>query len=89
MMIKVLLYGYATGVCWSRKLARECGPVKLGRIAADGIKVKANASRHKAMSYKRMQEAQAQLQAQINALIEQVSQADAARGRSPDDDRRQ
>ena len=36
------------------KLARECGLIKLGTIAVDGTKVKASASRHKAMSYKRM-----------------------------------
>ena len=95
MMVKVLVYGYATGVFSSRKLARklhedvafrvlaagnfpahrticdfralhlkelsalfvqvvklarECGLVKLGTIAVDGTKLKANASRHKAMS---------------------------------------
>lgn len=173
MMVKVLLYGYATGVFSSRKLAkklhedvafrvlaagnfpahrtlcdfrafhleelsalfiqvvklaRECGLVKLGTIAVDGTKVKANASRHKAMSYKRMRAAEAKLKAQIDMLLERARQtdesedgeveldvpaeiarrearlevieaakarlearqreADTARGRSPDDDRR-
>ena len=37
------------------KLAGECGLVKLGIIAVDGTKLRANASRHKAMSYERMQ----------------------------------
>ncbi len=37
------------------RLAREMGLVKLGTIAVDGTKIKANASRHKAMSYARMQ----------------------------------
>ena len=99
MMVKVLVYGYATGVFSSRKIARklhedvafrvlaagnfpkhrtlsdfralhlqelaalfvqvvklagECGLVKLGVIAVDGTKLRANASKHKAMSYERM-----------------------------------
>ena len=49
------------------KLARECGLVKLGTIAVDGTKIKANASRHKAMSYERMQKAETELTAQIDA----------------------
>ena len=36
------------------RLARELGATRLGRVALDGSKVKANASRHKAMSYGRM-----------------------------------
>jgi len=99
MMVKLLVYGYVTGVFSSRKiecrlhedlafrllgasnfprhrtirdfralhlkelselfvqvvkLAREMGLVKLGTVAIDGTKLKANASRHKAMSYERM-----------------------------------
>ena len=118
MMVKVLVYGYATGVFSSRKLARklhedvafrvlaagnypahrticdfralhlaelsglfvqvvklarECGLVKLGTIAVDGTKIKANASRHKAMSYERMQKAEAELKAQIDALLARAS----------------
>ena len=173
MMVKVLVYGYATGVFSSRKiakklyedvafrvlgagnfpkhrticdfralhleefsalfvqvvkLARECGLAKLGTIAVDGTKIKANASRHKAMSYERMQRTEVELKAQIEALLarakatdeaeknepeldipaeiarrenrleviraarerleERQRQADAARGRSPDDERR-
>jgi transposase len=110
MMVKVLVYAYATGVFSSRKiarklhedvafrvlgannfpahrtirefravhlaeftelftqvvrLAREMGLVKLGTIAVDGTKIKANASRHKAMSYARMQATEAELKAQI------------------------
>ena len=110
------------------RLARECGLVKLGTIAVDGTKIKANASRHKAMSYERMQKAEAELKAQIDALLagasavdetekneaelevpaeiarredrlaviraakerleERSREADAARGRTPDDERR-
>jgi transposase len=129
MMVKVLIYGYATGVFSSRKLARklhedvafrvlaadnfpahrticdfraqnhealadlfvqvvklaqECGLVKLGTLAVDGTKVKANASRHKAMSYKRMVEKEAQLQEQIKDLLEKAKQADKAEREEPD-----
>lgn len=123
MMVKVLVYGYATGVFSSRKiarklhediafrmlaaenfpahrtirefrslhlaeftelfvqvvrLAREMGLVKLGTIAVDGTKVKANASRHKAMSYGRMQAAEVELKAQIAALLKKAANADEA-----------
>lgn len=129
MMVKVLLYGYATGVFSSRKiarklhedvafrvlgagnfpahrtirdfralhlkelgelfvqvvrLAREVGLVKLGTIAVDGTKVKANASRHKAMSYKRMLEAEAQLKAQIKALLDRANAVDEAERNEPE-----
>lgn len=129
MMVKVLVYGYATGVFSSRKiarklhedvafrvlaagnfpahrtirefralhlkelgelfvqvvrLAREMGLVKLGAIAVDGTKVKANASRHKAMSYKRMLESEAQLKAQIKALLDRANAADEAEKNEPE-----
>jgi transposase len=131
MMVKVLLYGYATGVFSSRKLAkklhedvafrvlgagnfpahrtlcdfralhleelsalfvqvvklaRECGLVKLGAIAVDGTKVKANASRHKAMSYQRMVQAEAGLKEEIGALLERARETDEAEKREPDGD---
>jgi transposase len=131
MMVKVLVYRYATGVFSSRKLARrlhedvalrvlasgnfpahrtlsdfralhlaelsalfeqvvklarECGLVKLGTIAVDGTKVKANASRHKAMSYGRMQQAEAALKQQIAALLERARAADAAEADEPEQD---
>ena len=47
------------------KLARQMGLFKLGTVAIDGTKIKANASRHKAMNYERMQQAKAELKAQI------------------------
>ena len=129
MMVKVLVYGYATGVFSSRKiakklhedvafrvlgagnfpahrtirdfrafhlkelselfvqvvrLAREMGLVKLGTIAVDGTKLKANASRHKAMSYGHMLKAEAQLKAQIDALLKRAQQADEAENNEPD-----
>jgi transposase len=131
MMVKVLLYGYATGVFSSRKLARrlyddvafrvlaagnfpahrtlsdfralhleelsalfvqvvklarECGLVKLGTIAVDGTKVKANASRHKAMSYGRMLKAEVELKEEIAALLERARATDAAEASEPDHD---
>ena len=129
MMVKVVVYGYATGVFSSRKiarklhedvafrmlgasnfpahrtirdfrafhlkelsdlfvqvvrLAREMGLVKLGTIAVDGTKVKANASRHKAMSYGHMLKAEAELKAQIDALLKRAQQADEAEKDEPE-----
>lgn len=129
MMLKVLVYGYATGVFSSRKLARklhediafrvlaagnypahrticdfrafhlkelsdlfiqvvkltrECGLVKLGTIAVDGTKIKANASRHKAMSYERMQKTELELKAQIDALLAKAKAADHTERNEPD-----
>jgi len=129
MMVKVLVYGYATGVFSSRKierrlhedlafrllgagnfprhrtirdfralhlkelselfvqvvrLAREMGLVKLGTVAIDGTKLQANASRHKAMSYERMQQAEAELKAQIDALLERARSTDAAEADEPE-----
>jgi len=129
MMVKVLVYGYATGVFSSRKiarklhedvafrvlsagnfpahrtirefralhlkelsdlfvqvvrLAREMGLVKLGTIAVDGTKLKANASRHKAMSYGHMRKAEAELKAQIDALLKRAQHADEAEKNEPE-----
>jgi transposase len=129
MMVKVLIYAYATGVFSSRKvakklhedvalrvlgagnfpkhrticdfradhlqefaalfvqvvqLARECGLVKLGTVAVDGTKIKANASRHKAMSHARMLEEQSALKAQIDALLDRAKVADAAERDEPE-----
>jgi transposase len=56
------------------RLAREMGLFKLGTIAVEGTKIKANASSHKAMSYARMQTAEAELKAQIAALLKKARQ---------------
>lgn len=122
MMIRLLLYGYATGVYSSRKIQRrtyeevafrylsgdqhpdhatiaefrkrhldalsglftqalllcaEAGLVKLGHVAIDGTKIKANASKHKAMSYKRMNETEARLKQEIDALLAGAEKIDA------------
>ena len=129
MMIKILIYGYATGTFSSRKLARklhediafrliaagnfpahrticdfrvnhleelsqlfvqvvqlakECGLLKLGTVAIDGTKVKANASKHKAMSYERMLESEAKLRAQIDELMERANCADSTERNEPE-----
>jgi transposase len=121
MMVKVLLYGYCTGIYSSRKIARQltdsvafrflaagnqpdfrtvsefrkrhgaalaglfqqglrlcrrAGLVKLGQVAVDGTKIKANASKHKAMSYRRMQEADASLTAEVAELLRRAEAAD-------------
>ena len=66
------------------RLAREMGLVKLGTIAVDGTKVKANASRHKAMSYGHMLKAEAELKAQIEALLNKARAADEAEKNEPE-----
>jgi len=58
------------------ELALESGTVKLGRVSLDGTKVKANASKHKAMSYGRMKEKQRQLREEVKELLAQAEAAD-------------
>lgn len=60
------------------RIAREAGVVKLGALAIDGSKVKANASKHKAMSYGRMRDEETRLREQIAALTAQAEASDAA-----------
>jgi transposase len=57
-------------------LCRQAGLVKLGHVALDGTKVRANASKHKAMSYRRMQQKEAELKKQIDALLLQAEARD-------------
>jgi transposase len=59
-------------------LCREAGLLKVGRLALDGTKIKANASRHKAMSYDRMGPEAERLQQEIDALLARAAGADAA-----------
>ena len=59
------------------QLCQRAGLVKLGHIALDGTKVKANASKHKAMSYGRMVTEEARLQAEVAMLLTQAEVADA------------
>ena len=58
------------------KLALTAGAIKLGRVALDGSKIKANASKHKAMSYKRMKEEEQNLRAEVRELLKQAKAAD-------------
>ena len=60
------------------QLCREAGLVKLGHVAIDGTKVKANASKHKAMSYERMQSEEARLKAEIERWFGEVEANDRA-----------
>ncbi len=121
MMVKILIYGYATGTFSSRKLARKlhedvgfrmlaagnfpehrtlcefrkrhlaefqslfeevvrlaraAGLVKLGRVAIDGTKVKADASRHKAMSYGHMKKEAERLAAEVRELTQRAARID-------------
>src|ERR1700682_1277459 len=62
-------------------MALECGAIKLGRVSLDGTKLKANASKHKAMSYGRMKEKQQQLKEEVKQLLEQAEAADEAEDR--------
>jgi transposase len=60
------------------KLCQAAGLVQLGHVAIDGTKVKANASKHKAMSYDRMLKAEAELQEKVKILLAAAEKADAA-----------
>lgn len=64
-----------------QQVLRECmsaGLVKLGHVAIDGTKMKANASKHKAMSHERMKKDEARLKAEVEALIAKAEATDAA-----------
>lgn len=58
------------------RLTLETGTMKLGRVALDGSKVKANASKHKAMSYGRMKETEKRLREEVRRLLSQAEAAD-------------
>ncbi len=58
------------------KLCQKAGLVRLGHVALDGTKIKANASKHKAMSYKRMKEEEARLEAEIAELLKRAQAVD-------------
>ena len=133
MMVKLLIYGYATGVFSSRKmarkleedvafrvlaagnapshrticefrrrhmvefkslfaqvvvLARELGMAKLSRLSIDGTKVRANASKRKAMSYGRMREESPRLEAEIEALLKEAEETDVREDAEYGEDKR-
>ena len=58
-------------------LCSEAGLVKLGHVSIDGTKIKANASKHKAMNYKHMNETEARLKQEIEALLAAAEKTDA------------
>jgi transposase len=123
MMVKVLLYGYCTGVYASRRIAKRvledvafrvlaagnapdfrtisefrrkhltvlsglfkqvlevaqtAGLVTLGHVALDGTKIRANASKHKAMSYDRLCKEEPRLAAEVAEMLRRAEEADAA-----------
>ena len=133
MMVKVLLYAYATGTYSSRRieaklqdsvafrflaagnqpdfrtisdfrkrhgeaiselfdqvlrLCQKAGLVKLGRVAVDGTKIQANASKHKAMSYGRMKSTEAALRGEVEELLRRAEQADEEEDRRYGKDKR-
>jgi len=60
------------------RLCQAAGLVKLGHVALDGTKVQANASKHKAMSYARMEETERRLQDEVRRLLNEAERVDAA-----------
>jgi transposase len=123
LMVRILLYGYTTGIRSSRAIERKCtddvpfrwlaagvapdyraiarfrkrhlsalgnlfvqalalcqaaGMVRLGRVALDGTKVRANASKRKAMSYARMSEKEKVLADEVSALLAEADRVDKA-----------
>lgn len=63
------------------QLCQKAGLVKLGHVAIDGTKMQANASKHKAMSYGRMGEAEQKLRAEVEALLRHAEEVDEAEDR--------
>ena len=59
------------------KIVLEAGAIKLGRVALDGTKIKANASKHKAMSYERMAQQEAAIREQVKELMAKAAATDA------------
>ena len=59
------------------KLCEAAGLFKLGHVALDGTKIKANASKHKAMSYQRMKKRESELKAEVARMLAAAEAADA------------
>jgi transposase len=70
------------------RLTLETGTMKLGRVVLDGSKVKANASKRKAMSYGRMKETEKRLREEVRSLLRQAEAADQEEDRRYGADRR-
>jgi transposase len=59
------------------QLCQKAGLVSLGHVALDGTKIRANASKHKAMSYSRMQKAEPELAAEVARWLTEAATSDA------------
>lgn len=70
------------------KLCREAGLAKLGHVALDGTKIKANAGLNKAMSYGRMKQAEPRLAAEVERWMAEAAKTDKAEDRQHGEDRR-
>jgi transposase/IS5 family transposase len=70
------------------KLCREAGLVKLGKVAIDGTKIKANASKHKAMSYGRMKQKEAETTRLVEQIMRRAEQIDEEEDRLYGPDKR-
>jgi len=70
------------------QLCREAGLVKLGRVAIDGTKIKANASKHKAMSYGRMKQKESETLRQVKEILRRAEQIDEEEDRRYGRDKR-
>jgi transposase len=70
------------------RLAREAGALSVGRVAIDGTKIRANASKHKAMSYGRMVEKERQLAQEVHHWLTQAEATDAQEDNEQGRDRR-
>jgi transposase len=60
------------------RLCQKAGLVKLGHVSLDGTKVRANASKHKAMSYARMEKSVMELEAEVKRLLAEAEATDEA-----------
>lgn len=70
------------------RLCQRAGIVRLGKVALDGTKLRAKASRHTAMSYKRMVEGEKQLEEEIDRMLAEAERQDAAEDKRLGPDRR-
>lgn len=70
------------------RLCQEAGLVKLGHVSLDSTKMKANASKHKAMSYERMVKSEAQLEKEIRDLLQNAQEVDEQEDRQYGKDKR-
>ena len=70
------------------KLCQRAGLVKLGHVSIDGTKMKVNASKHKAMSYKRMKEEEERLEAEVQELLKEAEAVDEEEDRKYGTDKR-